>query len=101
MQNKGRKEGKTPPPKKREQRIMKESNSREKTKKYETKLEQIVNAVKEGFQLQNDLLANTMKGTNQVEQKTPVNQTQRTILHQTQQTPTMQITPVNKASIAN
>jgi len=77
MQNKGRKEGKTPP-KKREQRITKERDSREKTKKYETKLEQIVNAVKDGFQLQNDLLANTMKGTNQVEQKTPVNQTQRT-----------------------
>jgi len=46
---------------------------------YETKLEQIINAVKEGFQSQNDLLANTIKGTNQAEQKTPVNQTQRTI----------------------
>jgi len=80
--------------------IMKESNDRGQTKEYETKLEQIINAVKEGFRSQNDFLANTIKGTNQVEQKTPVSQTQHTILHQAQQTPNMQNTQVNQAQLA-
>ena len=79
-------EGKTPPLKEREQKtvrsITKESDDREQTKEYETKLEQIVNAVKEGFKTQNDFLSNTLKGTNQEEQNTPVNQTQQTIMHQ-------------------
>ena len=63
-------QGKVPPKKReREQRTTKESSSREQTEEHEIKLEQIVNAVKEGFQSQNNLLANTIKGTNQARQE--------------------------------
>ena len=75
----------------------KKSNNREQKLEYESKLEQIVSAVKEGFKSQSDFLSNTLKGT---DQDTPANQIQQTIMHQTQQTPNTQSTPGNQAQVA-
>ena len=46
----------------------------------------MVNAVKEGFKSQNDLLSITLKGTNQERQNIPINQAQqvRALMHQAQ-----------------
>jgi len=57
--------GENSPMKEQEQRtvsyIKKGSNNRIQTEEYETKLEQIVSAVKEGFKTQNDFLSNTIR----------------------------------------
>jgi len=72
-------------------REIKENNTEEQTAKYESKVEQMVNAVKEGFKSQNDLLSTTLKGTNQEQQNIPINQAQqvRVLMHQAQPSPIM------------
>ena len=62
----------------------KEQNEREKndrTTGIKSNIEQLVNAVKEGFKTQNDFLANTIKGNNQIQQE-PTNQVQGIPLNQ-------------------
>jgi len=85
----------------REQRTVnrktKESNNREQKIEYESKLEQIVSAVKEGFKSQCDFLSNTIKGK---DQDTQANHIQQTIMHKTQQTPNTQSTTGNQAQVA-
>ena len=71
-------------------------NNKAQTEEYETKLEQIVSAVKEGFKTQNDILSNTIKGTNRGEQNKQTNQAQHIIMNQTQQTPNAQNTLINQ-----
>ena len=81
----------------------KESKAGEKATEYESKLEQIVYAVKEGFKAQNDFLTSMLKGTEQEKQNTPASQIQQArqttgmrnipikqpIIHQVQQSPRM------------
>ena len=54
--------------------------------KYESKLESIVKAVKEGFKTQNDFLSNALKETQQEQQSTPLNweQIRKAQVYQTQ-----------------
>jgi len=51
----------------------------------------MVNAVKEDFKSQNNLLTITLKGTNQERQNIPINQAQQVheLMQQTQQSPMM------------
>jgi len=64
-------------PPKNEQTKTKEKNMEKPITEYESKLEQIVEAVKEGFKSQNDFLSNTQKGINKERQNIPRNQAQQ------------------------
>ena len=75
----------------KEQSSSKESNMDEQTAEYEyeyeSRLEYIVNAVKEGFRTQNDLLSSTLKGAHQEQQNTTPKQGQQTNTHLAQPIP--------------
>ena len=77
----------------------KESYVGEQVTEYESKLEQIVNAVKEGFKSQNDALSSTLNGTNQEMHNAPANKIQQATMHQTQQTTIVQNTPIQQLTV--